>query len=112
MPRPSRYSPDNLPRPRTWRDEAACAEVDTAIFFPVSTAGVSAEVEAAYAKTFCTACPVKAPCLRHALTRREDYGVWGGLDEHERAALLRRARRAAEQARREEKERAGASTTA
>jgi WhiB family redox-sensing transcriptional regulator len=108
MPRPSRYSPDNLPRPRSWRDEAACAEVDTAVFFPVSTPGSPSELEAEYAKTFCALCPVQSHCLRHALTHREDYGVWGGLDEHERAALLRRARRAAEQARREEKERAGA----
>jgi len=40
------------------------------------------------AKAVCAACPVRRPCLAHALASQERYGVWGGLSERERAALL------------------------
>lgn len=112
MARPSRYAPDNLPRPWDWTDDAACSGVATAVFFPTGQKGVPVELDASYAKTFCGRCPVRSTCLAHALTYREDYGVWGGLDEHERAVLLRDARRAAEKERRREKEVASATTTA
>jgi len=103
MPRPSRYAPDNLPRPWHWSDDAKCVGVETAVFFPVGAGGVPAQMHAEYAKTFCRVCPVQATCLAHALTSREEYGVWGGLDEDERAELLREVRRAAERQRRQEK---------
>jgi WhiB family redox-sensing transcriptional regulator len=114
MARPSRYAPDTLPRPHHWMDDAACQGVPTAAFFPAGEDGVPASIDAEYAKGFCAGCPVKPQCLTHALTFREDYGVWGGLDEHERAELLRRARREAENQRRRAraKERANASTAA
>ncbi|WP_199570596.1 WhiB family transcriptional regulator [Streptomyces murinus] len=112
VPRPLDHT--TLPRPHHWSDDAACAGTETAVFFPVGKGGVPASVDAAYAKTFCNRCPVRAECLTHALTRREDYGVWGGLDEDERAELLRQARRAAEKERRQQraKEKANASTAA
>lgn len=110
MPRPSRYAPDTLPPPRHWCEDAACRGEETATFFPATTQGVSTERAAADAKAHCAECPVQPECLRHALTYREDHGVWGGLDEHERAALLRRARRTADQARREKKEHTSAPT--
>ena len=103
MPRPSRYAPDNLPRPWHWQDDAACGGMETAVFFPVGSKGVPAKMHAEYAKSFCRRCPVRSTCLSHALTYREEYGVWGGLDEDERAELLREARRAAERQRRQEK---------
>ncbi|MFB8347994.1 WhiB family transcriptional regulator [Streptomyces niveus] len=96
-----------LPRPHHWSDEAACAGVETATFFPVGKGGVPASVLAGDAKKICLRCPVRAECLGHALTFREDYGVWGGLDEDERAALLRQARRAAERQRRKERKQKG-----
>jgi WhiB family redox-sensing transcriptional regulator len=106
----SHHAPDTLPRPPHWKDRAACAGVDTSVFFPVSRDGVPARIEAEYAKSFCAECPVRATCLSHALVHREDFGVWGGLDEGERAALIRKARLAAERQRRREREpqRAGA----
>ncbi|MBA0053488.1 WhiB family transcriptional regulator [Streptomyces sp. AJS327] len=95
-------------------DDAACQGVPTAAFFPAGAGGVPASIDAEYAKRVCAGCPVKSQCLTHALTFREDYGVWGGLDEHERAELLRRARREAENQRRREraKEKADAATAA
>jgi WhiB family redox-sensing transcriptional regulator len=106
IPRPNDHM--TLPRPYHWSDDAACAGEETAAFFPVGKGGVPASVQAAYAKEICARCSVQPDCLGHALTYREDYGVWGGLDEEERAELLRQARRAAEKQRRQERERAKA----
>ena len=103
MPRPSRYAPDNLPRPRHWTDDAACRGEETALFFPVGRGGVPVETDVQYAKTFCERCPVRGQCLAHALTFREDYGVWGGLSEDERAQMVRAARLEAERRRRRER---------
>lgn len=42
------------------------------------------------AKAVCRTCPVNQECLEHALESKEAYGIWGGLTELERKALLRR----------------------
>jgi len=42
------------------------------------------------AKTVCQGCPVRTECLADALDNRVEFGVWGGLTERERRALLRR----------------------
>lgn len=40
------------------------------------------------AKDICSDCPVMTPCLNFALSTREPHGVWGGLNEVERRALM------------------------
>jgi WhiB family transcriptional regulator, redox-sensing transcriptional regulator len=42
------------------------------------------------AKQLCMGCPVRTECLAEALDNRLEWGVWGGLTERERRALLRR----------------------
>ncbi|MGA5215215.1 WhiB family transcriptional regulator [Streptomyces cinereoruber] len=42
------------------------------------------------AKALCAECPVRAECLAHALDERIEHGVWGGMTERERRALLKR----------------------
>jgi WhiB family redox-sensing transcriptional regulator len=42
------------------------------------------------AKIVCQRCPVIAECLADALDNRTEFGVWGGMTERERRALLRR----------------------
>jgi WhiB family redox-sensing transcriptional regulator len=73
----------------SWRQSAACRGLDPSIFYPPS------EEEAAEAKAICATCPVRQPCLEHALANRERDGVWGGLTERERRRLLRHRRQSA-----------------
>lgn len=42
------------------------------------------------AKHVCRSCPVRVECLADALDNRVEFGVWGGMTERERRALLRR----------------------
>lgn len=42
------------------------------------------------AKKLCAGCPVQTECLAEALDNRIEWGVWGGMTERERRALLRR----------------------
>ena len=42
------------------------------------------------AKAVCAGCPVRTECLADALDSRIEYGVWGGMTERERRALLKR----------------------
>ena len=78
--------------PNEWRLDAACRDLDTAIFFPETEEAV------AVAKAICAACPVREACLEFALVTRQDDGVWGGLDETERRRVRRRRQEAARRA--------------
>jgi WhiB family redox-sensing transcriptional regulator len=42
------------------------------------------------AKAVCMGCPVRTECLSDALDNRVEFGVWGGMTERERRALLKR----------------------
>ncbi|MEU8513778.1 WhiB family transcriptional regulator [Kitasatospora sp. NPDC048722] len=42
------------------------------------------------AKAVCSGCPVRTECLAYALDERIEHGVWGGMTDRERRALLRR----------------------
>lgn len=42
------------------------------------------------AKAVCASCVVRVECLADALDNRVEFGVWGGMTERERRALLRR----------------------
>ncbi len=77
-----------------WRVDAACRDLDVDVFFP------EPEGDTGPAKAVCAGCPVREECLEFALASRQDDGVWGGLDEHERRRLRRRRQEAARIARR------------
>jgi WhiB family redox-sensing transcriptional regulator len=66
-----------------------CRSVDPEIFFPVGFSG-PALAQAELAKTICIPCPILAECLNYALANAIEFGVWGGMSEQERRALLRR----------------------
>lgn len=69
-----------------WRDSAACLGAETDVFFP---AGSSPEAldQVEEAKRDCRRCPVRSQCLAWALEAKQDFGVWGGLDEGERREI-------------------------
>ena len=69
-----------------WMARGNCAEEPPAMFFPSD--GVGVEI----ARRICATCPVKEPCLEHALVNRIDHGVWGGASERERRRILKRRR--------------------
>lgn len=112
--RPTKFGPKRCPdtysRPAHWDRRAACREADPGLFFPEGTAEEVRDRTAA-AKEICRVCSVSGACQIEALERREQYGVWGGLDEEERRSILRlaakrAAERAAERAKAEEVEEA------
>jgi WhiB family redox-sensing transcriptional regulator len=47
----------------------------------------------AKAKAICFTCPVLVFCRKTSLARKETHGVWGGLGERERAAILKKGKR-------------------
>jgi WhiB family transcriptional regulator, redox-sensing transcriptional regulator len=70
----------------TWMAAGSCTQHPPAVFFPSD--GVGVEI----AKRICETCPVKAPCLEHALESRIDHGVWGGASERQRRRILKARR--------------------
>jgi WhiB family transcriptional regulator, redox-sensing transcriptional regulator len=66
-----------------WRSSASCRESDPDGLFVRGA-------EQNRAKLVCMGCPVRTECLAEALDNRISFGVWGGMTERERRALLRR----------------------
>ncbi|MFF0740352.1 WhiB family transcriptional regulator [Streptomyces sp. NPDC004111] len=66
-----------------WGTRAACRTADPEELFVEGAAQQRA-------KAVCEGCPVRTQCLAYALDLRIEHGVWGGMTERERRALLRR----------------------
>ncbi|MBP2475293.1 WhiB family redox-sensing transcriptional regulator [Crossiella equi] len=66
-----------------WRVKASCRDEDPDQLFVRGA-------EQRKAKLVCMGCPVRTECLAEALDSRIEFGVWGGMTERERRALLRR----------------------
>lgn len=64
-----------------WQQLGACRDESTSLFFPARGE------DAQYAKTICSACPVKGECLDVALADPVCTGVWGGTSEYERRRI-------------------------
>lgn len=66
-----------------WAPQAACSSGEPDALFVQGAAQQQA-------KQVCARCPVVAECLADALDNRTEFGVWGGMTERERRAMLRR----------------------
>lgn len=66
-----------------WTAGAACRSSDPDTLFVQGAAQNRA-------KAICMGCEVRTECLADALDNRVEFGVWGGMTERERRALLRR----------------------
>jgi WhiB family redox-sensing transcriptional regulator len=64
-----------------WRTAARCRTTDAEDLFVVGA-------QQREAKLFCRTCPVRTECLAYALDHRVEFGVWGGMTERQRRALL------------------------
>jgi len=75
-----------------WQAKAACRGPQATAFFPPSHVERREEKVAreARAKAICADCRVCEACLEYAIRIREPHGIWGGLNEVERKALLER----------------------
>jgi WhiB family transcriptional regulator, redox-sensing transcriptional regulator len=72
-----------------WQLHGACRGENTSLFFhPDGERGPARARRQTAAKAVCGRCPVLDACLKHALSVREPYGVWGGMSEEERARLI------------------------
>jgi WhiB family transcriptional regulator, redox-sensing transcriptional regulator len=78
----------------SWQDRAACRGMDVLLFFgPGNEPRPEREIREAKAKAVCQLCPVRVQCLDYALRNSIRHGIWGGLDEQERAHERRRRAR-------------------
>ncbi|MGH3424680.1 MAG: WhiB family transcriptional regulator [Nocardioidaceae bacterium] len=66
-----------------WAGQAACKDAGPDVLFVRGA-------EQNRAKQLCSGCPVRSECLAEALDNQIEWGVWGGMTERERRALLRR----------------------
>jgi WhiB family redox-sensing transcriptional regulator len=66
-----------------WNNEAACGDTDPDLLFVQGAAQNRVKI-------ICAGCNVRTECLAVALDNQIEYGVWGGMTERERRALLRR----------------------
>lgn len=72
-----------------WQRAGACYARNPEDFFhPEGERGSARVNRASAAKAICSSCPVLDLCRSHALAVREPYGIWGGLTEEERHAVL------------------------
>lgn len=75
----------NIDRPE-WQQQAACAGQPLALFFPKPGEHDSVK----RAKAICNTCPVIDQCAAYALSfpDRTLPGIWAGMTERDRAAIL------------------------
>ncbi len=72
-----------------WQLHARCRTLGSNLFFHPEGERGDARVERDIAaQGVCARCPVIAECAAHALNVREPYGVWGGMTEEDREAML------------------------
>jgi WhiB family transcriptional regulator, redox-sensing transcriptional regulator len=65
-----------------WVSKASCLSADPEDLFVRGKAQAKATV-------ICRHCPVAVECLAEALDNHVEFGVWGGMTERQRRALLK-----------------------
>jgi WhiB family transcriptional regulator, redox-sensing transcriptional regulator len=73
-----------------WESRARCRGSDPTLFFGPNRFEPKRErlQREATAKEICARCPAVLACREYALAHGEAYGVWGGLGEAERRAVI------------------------
>lgn len=76
-----------------WRTNANCGDADPEIFFAEGNKAPGKEMTR-LARAICQECVVRVDCLDEAVSKKEAYGIWGGLTPAERVASERKSRTA------------------
>jgi len=103
---------DDVLEETKWKEKAECRDADTEVFFGNIGSKKSRE-KRELALTYCNKCRVREECIMFSLRSPNDNsyrdprninnhlrenvvleGIWGGLDSFQRAALMRRMKRA------------------
>ncbi len=82
-----------LPKPLVeiwqWQNAGACRDLPSEMFFhPDGERGPSRRKRENKAIAVCQTCPVIEQCRNQALMIQEPYGIWGGLTEDDRLAII------------------------
>ncbi len=81
----------DLPGRPAWMARAACAGMHPETFHPHGGRGRPLDLDVINAAlAICARCPVRTECLEHAITHREDHGIWGGMTARQRLRIARR----------------------
>lgn len=80
----SRPAQQTVPAEADWTVRAVCTTTDPDSLFVTG----AAQRDAA---KICQACPVRLECLADALDNHIEYGVWGGMTERQRRAVLKKS---------------------
>ena len=81
---PDGSAPTMPARDTAWTARAVCTGADPDALFVTG----AAQRDAA---RMCQACPVRLECLADALDHQIEYGVWGGMTERQRRAILKKS---------------------
>jgi len=68
---------------KDWGQHGACSKAAPDALFVRGAAQQAA-------KQVCVGCPVITECLADSLDNKTEFGVWGGMTERQRRALLKR----------------------
>jgi len=81
---PARVVPARAQIEADWTLRAVCATTAPDDLFVTGAAQRDAT-------KICQACPVRLECLADALDNQIEYGVWGGMTERQRRAVLKKS---------------------
>lgn len=86
-----------LPKPLVdfwqWQNSGACRDLPSEMFFhPDGERGPNRRNRENKALAVCATCPVIQQCRNQALVIQEPYGIWGGLTEEDRVAIVNKLR--------------------
>lgn len=68
--------------PEELQEQALCAQTNPILFISDRCQDANA------ARRICAMCPVREECLEWAVEHKERYGVWGGVSERKRQAMI------------------------
>ncbi len=77
---------DHVMRFHRWQASGACARSPNDSVFFVTPGRPRNNRKS---NPYCVECPVKRLCLEDALVHGDQWGVWGGLDKHQRKIFAR-----------------------